>query len=54
MPPAIHMLKPPIGITHGRNLALALALSPESEWLCARILSAQGLPIKLIANFYCK
>lgn len=52
MPPAIHMLKPPFGITHGRNLALAL--SPESEWLCARILSAQGLPIKLIANFYFK
>lgn len=52
MPPAIHMLKPPFGITHGRNLALAL--SPESEWLCVRILSAQDFLIELIANFYCK
>lgn len=50
MPPTIHMLKPPIGITHGRNLAL----SPENEWLCARILSVQDFLIELIANFYCK
>lgn len=36
-------LKPPIGITPGRNLDLTL--SPENEWLCARILNALGLPV---------
>ena len=41
--PTTHILKPPIGITPGRNLDLTL--SPENEWLCARILDALGLPV---------
>ena len=41
--PTTHILKPPIGVTPGRNLDLTL--SPENEWLCARILHALGLPV---------
>lgn len=38
-----HILKPPIGITPGRNLDLTL--SPENEWLCLQILRALGLAV---------
>lgn len=41
--PTTHILKPPIGVTPGRQLDLSL--SPENEWLCARILHALGLPV---------
>jgi len=41
--PTTHILKPPIGITPGRELDLRL--SPENEWLCSRILHALGIPI---------
>ncbi len=41
--PTTHILKPPIGVTPGRNLDLSL--SPENEWLCARLLHALGLPV---------
>lgn len=41
--PTTHILKPPIGITPGRELDLQL--SPENEWLCSRILHALGLPV---------
>jgi serine/threonine-protein kinase HipA len=41
--PTTHILKPPIGVTPGRNLDLTL--SPENEWLCSRILSAFGLSV---------
>jgi serine/threonine-protein kinase HipA len=41
--PTTHILKPPIGITPGRNLDLRL--SPENEWLCSRLLNALGLPV---------
>jgi serine/threonine-protein kinase HipA len=41
--PTTHILKPSIGVTPGRNLDLTL--SPENEWLCARILNALGLPV---------
>lgn len=41
--PTTHIFKPPIGVTPGRNLDLSL--SPENEWLCARILYALGLPV---------
>lgn len=32
--PTTHIIKPPMGVTPGRNLDLRL--SPENEWLCAR------------------
>src|SRR5690606_1242821 len=41
--PTTHILKPPMGVTPGRNLDLTL--SPENEWLCSRILNALGLPV---------
>lgn len=41
--PTTHILKPPIGVTPGRNLDLTL--SAENEWLCARILTSLGLPV---------
>lgn len=41
--PTTHILKPPIGVTPGRQLDLTL--SPENEWLCSRILNAFGLPV---------
>lgn len=41
--PTTHILKPPMGITPGRQLDLTL--SPENEWLCSRILHAFGLPV---------
>jgi serine/threonine-protein kinase HipA len=41
--PTTHILKPPIGVTPGRELDLTL--SPENEWLCSRILYALGLPV---------
>ena len=41
--PTTHILKPPIGLTPGRNLDLTQ--SPENEWLCGRILRALGLPV---------
>ena len=41
--PTTHILKPPIGITPGRNLDFTL--SPQNEWLCSRILNALGLPV---------
>jgi len=41
--PTTHILKPPIGVTPGRNLDLTL--SPENEWLCARFLHALGLSV---------
>ena len=40
--PTTHILKPPIGITPGRNLDLRLSV--ENEWLCNQILHALGLP----------
>lgn len=41
--PTTHILKPPIGITPGRNLDLTL--SPENEWLCSRLLHGLGIPV---------
>ncbi len=41
--PTTHILKPPIGMTPGRELDLRL--SPENEWLCSRILHALGIPV---------
>lgn len=41
--PTTHIVKPPIGITPGRNLDLTQ--SPENEWLCSRLLHALGLPV---------
>ncbi|MDQ7747467.1 type II toxin-antitoxin system HipA family toxin [Hydrogenophaga pseudoflava] len=41
--PTTHILKLPIGVTPSRQLDLSL--SPENEWLCARILRALGLPM---------
>jgi serine/threonine-protein kinase HipA len=41
--PTTHILKPPMGVTPGRNLDLTL--SPENEWLSSRILNALGLPV---------
>lgn len=41
--PTTNILKPPMGVTPGRNLDLTL--SPENEWLCSRILNALGLPV---------
>lgn len=40
--PTTHILKPPIGITPGRNLDLRLSV--ENEWLCSAIARALGLP----------
>jgi serine/threonine-protein kinase HipA len=40
--PTTHILKPPIGITPGRNLDLRLSV--ENEWLCNQIVQALGLP----------
>ncbi len=41
--PTTHILKPPIGITAGRNLDLRLSV--ENEWLCNQILRELGLPV---------
>ncbi len=41
--PTTHILKPPIGITPGRNLDLRLSV--ENEWLCNQIVSELGLPV---------
>ncbi len=40
--PTTHILKPPIGITSGRNLDLRLSV--ENEWLCSQIVRKLGLP----------
>ena len=40
--PTTHILKPPIGITAGRNLDLRLSV--ENEWLCNQIARELGLP----------
>lgn len=40
--PTTHILKPPIGITQGRNLDLRLSV--ENEWLCNQIVRELGLP----------
>ncbi len=40
--PTTHILKPPIGITAGRNLDLRLSV--ENEWLCNHIVREVGLP----------
>lgn len=40
--PTTHILKPPIGITAGRNLDLQLSV--ENEWLCNQFMRALGLP----------
>jgi serine/threonine-protein kinase HipA len=40
--PTTHILKPPIGITTGRNLDLRLSV--ENEWLCNQIVQELGLP----------
>lgn len=40
--PTTHILKPPIGVTSGRNLDLRLSV--ENEWLCNQIVRALGLP----------
>ncbi len=40
--PTTHILKPPIGITTGRNLDLRLSV--ENEWLCNQIVRELGLP----------
>ena len=40
--PTTHILKPPIGITPGRNLDLRLSV--ENEWLCNQILHELGMP----------
>jgi len=41
--PTTHILKPPIGITPGRNLDLRLSV--ENEWLCNQIVQELGLPV---------
>lgn len=41
--PTTHILKPPIGITPGRNLDLRLSV--ENEWLCSQIARELGLPM---------
>jgi len=40
--PTTHILKPPIGVTTGRNLDLRLSV--ENEWLCNQIVRELGLP----------
>lgn len=40
--PTTHILKPPIGITPGRNLDMRLSV--ENEWLCNQIVHALHLP----------
>lgn len=40
--PTTHILKPPIGVTTGRNLDLRLSV--ENEWLCSEIARELGLP----------
>ncbi|MDO9160259.1 MAG: HipA domain-containing protein, partial [Burkholderiaceae bacterium] len=40
--PTTHILKPPIGVTPGRNLDLSLSM--ENEWLCCQIARELGLP----------
>ncbi len=40
--PTTHILKPPIGVTPGRNLDLRLSI--ENEWLCNQIVRELGLP----------
>jgi len=40
--PTTHILKPPIGISLGRNLDLRLSV--ENEWLCNQIVRELGLP----------
>lgn len=40
--PTTHILKPPIGLTPGRNLDLRLSV--ENEWLCNQLLHELGLP----------
>lgn len=40
--PTTHILKPPIGITPGRNLDMRLSV--ENEWLCNKILHELKLP----------
>jgi len=40
--PTTHILKPPIGVTMGRNLDLRLSV--ENEWLCNQIVRELGLP----------
>lgn len=40
--PTTHILKPPIGVTPGRNLDLSLSV--ENEWLCSQIARELGLP----------
>jgi len=39
--PTTHILKPPIGVTAGRNLDLRLSV--ENEWLCSQIAQELGL-----------
>ncbi len=41
--PTTHILKPPIGVTQGRNLDLRLSV--ENEWLCNQIAQELGLPV---------
>lgn len=41
--PTTHILKPPIGMTPGRNLDLRLSV--ENEWLCNQIVRELGLPV---------
>lgn len=41
--PTTHILKPPIGVTPGRNLDLRLSV--ENEWLCLQIVRELGLPM---------
>jgi serine/threonine-protein kinase HipA len=52
--PTTHILKPPIGITPGRNLDLRLSV--ENEWLCNQIVHALNLPAAecTMANFGAK
>lgn len=40
--PTTHILKPPIGMTPGRNLDLRLSV--QNEWLCSQIVQELGLP----------
>ena len=49
--PTTHILKPPIGITPGRNLDMRQSV--QNEWLCNQILHELGLPAANceIANF---
>ena len=41
--PTTHILKPPIGVTPGRNLDMRLSV--ENEWLCNQIARELGLPV---------